>query len=76
MTSRRFRWTRERYYKAQHLNRLLPQLASTVEPPRLVRLLHQLHDRTPGIHGTDPLTRSLSERRWDRDRSFDPDIPF
>lgn len=68
MTRPRFRWTRERYYRARHLARLLPHIGSAVEPPPLVRRLFDLEARHPQL--PDPLTVSIE---WRYDRS---DIPF
>lgn len=74
MSTNRQRWTKARYYKAQHLDRLLCQLGSVVSPPAIVQKLHELVQHTPGMHGVDPLTRPLRDRHWDR--FGDPDIPF
>lgn len=66
-----FRWTRERYRRAHHLNRLLPSLAFNVEAPFLVRQLWKLteHQRP------DPLETPLRVRLRAR-RDPDDDIPF
>lgn len=69
--NRRFRWTRERYYRAHHLNRLLWRF--TGNAPALVERFHELIDSTPGMNGTDPLTLPLRIRHWDR---LDDSIPF
>jgi len=74
MARTRFRWTRERYYRAQHLDRLLPQLTSTTSPPSLVVRLHELIRQNPGMWNRDPLDRPLWLRH--HERFGDPDIPF
>lgn len=72
MTKNRFRWTRERYYRAHRLNRLLWRFTGNVPP--LVSRLHELLDRTPGVHGEDFLTLPLAYRL--SRRSSDDEIPF
>lgn len=72
MTKNRFRWTRERYYRAHRLNRLLWRFTGNV--PTLVQRLHELIDRTPGMHGTDMLTLPMNIRHLGR--FGDPDVPF
>jgi hypothetical protein len=71
--SRRFRWTRERYMKAHHLNRLMQRFNHIPDKPRLVERFHDLIDSTPGMNGTDPLTLPMRIRHWDR---FNDSIPF
>jgi len=69
MMKERFRWTRERYYRAHHLNRLLVRLNDYgYSAPPLVERLHDLYYRHPS-HG-DPLTIPIG---WRYDRC---DIPF
>lgn len=65
----RFRWTRERYYRAHHLSRFLLRLNGYgYAPPPLVQRLIDLYARYP--EKGDPLTTPI-EYRYDRD-----DIPF
>lgn len=70
MARRRFRWTRERYRKAQNLarfySRWLYELPS--EPPLLLRRYFALWERHP--QRDDPLLQPV-RFRYDRD-----DIPF
>ncbi|MBX3610354.1 MAG: hypothetical protein KF871_10715 [Hydrogenophaga sp.] len=67
--SRRFRWTRERYYRAHHLSRLLLRLNGySYEPPSLVQRLMDLYALHPS--NGDPLTVPIG---WRYDRC---DIPF
>jgi hypothetical protein len=70
MARHRFRWTRERYRKAQHLSRFfarwLYELPS--DPPRLLQRYFDLWERYP--QRNDPLLQPLAYRH-DRD-----DIPF
>lgn len=69
MSRNRFRWTRDRYYRAHHLNRFLLRLNGYgYEPPPLVQRLHDLYASRP--EKSDPLTVRL-EWRYDR-----CDIPF
>lgn len=73
MARDRFRWTRERYYRAHHLNRLLNRFQCLPEMPRLLeryyalRALHPQHD--------DPLKRLVCFRLDDK-RRLDDGIPF
>lgn len=64
----RFRWTRAKYRKAHHLNRLLGKLDYYGQKPPLVERFHELWDRHP--QGSDPLLAPI-HWRYDRD-----DIPF
>jgi hypothetical protein len=69
MTLKRFKWTRERYYRAHHLSRLLMRLNGYgYAPPPLVQRLIDLYALHPEKH--DPLTTPI-EWRYDR-----CDIPF
>lgn len=65
----RFRWTRAKYKRAQHLNRLLPLLPfHCPDKPALVQRYHDLWDAHP--QGSDPLEVPL------RYRLPSDDIPF
>lgn len=70
MARRRFRWTRERYYKAHHLSRFFARWVYELpsEPPRLLQRLWELYERHP--QNTDPLLTPLKYRH-ERD-----EIPF
>ena len=71
---RRFRWTRERYRKAESLSRYFSRHVYDLpsEPPELLRLLWELWAQHP--QHNDPL---LMPFKW-RLRTFYPDdeIPF
>jgi len=71
MARRRFRWTRDRYRKAQHLSRFFARWVYELpsEPPALVQRLHELWERHP--QRPDPLLKPIS---WRYER--DSDIPF
>lgn len=70
MARHRFRWTRERYRKAQHLSRFFARWVYELqsEPPRLLQRYFDLWERHP--QRNDPLLQPLAYRH-DRD-----DIPF
>lgn len=70
MTRRRFRWTRERYYKARHLSRFFARWIYELpsEPPRLLKHLWELCEQHP--QNDDPLLTPLKYRH-ERD-----EIPF
>lgn len=71
---KRFRWTRERYYRAQHLNRFLLHVRDTNRPPPLVQRLQDLFKAHPGAMGSDPLLEPVHRRK---ERRFGDDyIPF
>lgn len=65
---KRFRWTRELYKRAHHLNRFMPRVCSYAEAPSLVRQFWALWEHHQ--QGNDPLLTHISWR-YDRD-----DIPF
>jgi hypothetical protein len=73
MGRRRFRWTRERYYKAAHLSRYFARHVYDLpsEPPGLLERYWELWRRYPC--GDDPLLTPLRHRHAFRD---DDDIPF
>jgi hypothetical protein len=70
MPRRRFRWTRERYRKAQHLSRFFARWMYELpsEPPPLLQRYFELWERHP--QRDDPLLAPLSMR------FPDPDVPF
>lgn len=70
MARRRFRWTRERYRKAQHLSRFFSRLGYDLpsDPPRLLQRYFELWERHP--QRDDPLLQPV-RYRYERD-----DIPF
>lgn len=70
MPRRRFRWTRERYRKAQHLARFYGRWVYELpsEPPRLLQRYFELWERHP--QRDDPLLQPV-KYRYERD-----DIPF
>lgn len=57
MPRRRFRWTRERYRKAQHLSRFYARWVYELpsEPPQLLQRYFDLWERHP--QSDDPLAR-------------------
>ena len=68
----KFRWTRERFYKAQHLNRLLCQLP--VNAPPLVDRYHKLmNEHYDTCCRRDPLLEHLEYRL---ERFKGDEIPF
>jgi hypothetical protein len=71
MARRRFRWTRERYRKAQHLARFFSRWVYELpgEPPRLLQRYFELWERHP--QRDDPLLQPV-RYRYDRDM----EIPF
>jgi hypothetical protein len=72
MARRRFRWTRERYRKAQHLSRFFARWVYELpsERPALLQRFQDLWERHP--QRDDPLTRPIRQRRAD----FEDSIPF
>lgn len=70
MARRRFRWTRERYRKAQRLSRFFSRLVYDLpsDPPRLLQRYFELWERHP--QRDDPLLQPV-RYRYERD-----DIPF
>jgi hypothetical protein len=70
--SRRFRWTRRRYRKADSLARFFDRWVYNLpsEPPRLVRRLHELWAAHP--QRSDPLLTPIRLRHT----YLDDDIPF
>ena len=77
MARKRFRWTRARYKKADHLrryfNRHVYDLPS--EPPSLLERYWELWRRHP--QAEDPLLdRTLRARLWDKKHDESDDIPF
>lgn len=64
-TTKPYRWTRERWYKACHLERLYARLPYHWDgrEPRDVARLRKLRDAHPGMTGRDPLTAPLWFRR-------------
>lgn len=71
MARHRFRWTRERYRKAQHLSRFFARWVYELpsEPPQLLQRFHDLWERHR--QKDDPLLTPLKYRR-----DFDDSIPF
>lgn len=71
MARRRFRWTRERYRKAQRLSRFFARWVYELpsEPPKLLQHYVELWDRHR--QNDDPLLVPLKYRRIDSD-----EIPF
>lgn len=63
MSRYRFRWTRARYRKAQHLSRFFARLVYELpsEPPALLQRFHELWARHP--QGDDPLLTPFKWRR-------------
>jgi hypothetical protein len=70
----RFRWTRERYYHAQRLNRLALRLGFYRAPP-IVDRWFELWRQHPAACGSDPLDIPVRARLTMR-RNPDDDIPF
>ena len=70
MARRKFRWTRERYRKAQHLSRFFSRWVYDLpsDPPRLLQRYFELWERHP--QRDDPLLQPV-RYRYERD-----DIPF
>ncbi len=66
--TKRFRWTRAKYKRAHHLNRLLEHVPGPWNPPPLVERFLKLWEQHPQMY--DPLTLPL-EFRYDRS-----DVPF
>jgi hypothetical protein len=62
MARNRFRWTRERYRKAHHLNRLLGRHIECWNAPPLVQLYQHLWSEHDMRSHHDPLADPLSLR--------------
>lgn len=72
-----YRWTRERWYKAGHLERLYARLPYHWHgrEPRAVARLEQLREAHPGMTGQDPLDTPLWQRRARR-FGWGDEVPF
>lgn len=72
MPRKRFRWTRERYRKAESLSRYFARHVYDLpsEPPRILERLWELWKPYP--QGDDPLLTPIRHRR----RDFSDSIPF
>jgi hypothetical protein len=72
--ARLFRWTRETYRQAHHLDRLLNRFYSLPEvKPLILERFHNLHKRHPQ-HDDVLLTPVKARLIWKR--NVDDDIPF
>jgi len=69
-TTRPYRWTRERYYRAQHLWRL-----AMFSPGRMPRVCELLSELMHAVNRRDPLEEPISYRLRRR-RGVDDSIPF
>jgi hypothetical protein len=76
MPRKRFHWTRAKYRKAHHLNRLLIQICNINSLPPLVERYHELWSEWDSRHScSDPLEVPIARRLADRHPERDG-IPF